>query len=205
MGLPRPLAEARFCPHCAAPLALRRPEGDSRDRLVCTACGQILYLGLKVAAGVIAERDGKALLIRRGVPPGIGLWSFPCGYAEIDETLEQCAVRETQEETGLEVRLGPLLGAWSDPAVPDRPAGVAVLAYAARILGGTAAAGDDATEIRFAGPEEIPWEELAFTSSRGALRAWIERRGAANAPGASSGAPMHQRRSTRRRGSTGTR
>lgn len=169
----RGLHASRYCPHCRGALSARKPEGDHRDRLVCPDCGFVLYLGLKVAAGVIAEVEGKAVLIRRGVPPGLGLWSFPCGFAEVDETLEQCAIRETREETGLAVRLRGLLGAFSDPGVPDRPSGVAVVVYRAEVDGGVAKAGDDATEIRFVEPDRVPWEELAFPSSRGALQAWL--------------------------------
>jgi ADP-ribose pyrophosphatase YjhB (NUDIX family) len=176
-GLPRDLRGSRFCPHCGGALRSRRPEGDRHSRLVCGACGFILYLGLKVAAGTVAERDDRIVLIRRGVPPGEGLWSFPCGYAETDETLERCAIRETREETGLAVRLRGLLGAYSYP--PSRTSGgrVAVLAYEALVTGGRPRAGDDALEVRLARPAEIPWRELAFSSSRDALRDWLARRG----------------------------
>jgi len=169
----RDLRGSRFCPLCGGPLATRVPPGDHRARLLCPACGFILYLGPKVAAGVVAERDGKVAIIRRGVPPGLGLWSFPCGFAEVDETLEQCAVRETREETGLEVALRGLVGVWSDAGDATRPFGVAVVVYAGEVVGGRATAGDDAAEIRWVGPGDVPWDDLAFESSRGALRAWV--------------------------------
>jgi ADP-ribose pyrophosphatase YjhB (NUDIX family) len=172
----RDLAGSRHCPHCGAPLATRRPEGDARERLVCGACGFVLYLGLKVAAGTVPLLDGRVVLIRRGVPPGEGLWSFPCGYAEVDETLEQCAVRETLEEAGVEVRLRGLLGAYSYPPSAGAGGRVAVVCYAAEVAGGEPRAGDDAREVGLFGPGEIPWEELAFASSRDALRDWLARR-----------------------------
>jgi ADP-ribose pyrophosphatase YjhB (NUDIX family) len=170
------LAAARHCPLCGAPLGTRRPPGESRDRLVCGECGFVLYLGLKVAAGTVPVLDGRVVLIRRGVSPGKGLWSFPCGYAEIDETLEQCAVRETLEEAGIEVRLAGLLGAYSYPPAASAGGRVAVVCYAAEVAGGEPRAGDDADEVALFRPDAIPWGELAFSSSRDALRDWLARR-----------------------------
>jgi ADP-ribose pyrophosphatase YjhB (NUDIX family) len=175
MGLQRDLRLSRFCPHCGAGLASRRPPDDDRDRLVCTGCGFIFYLGLKVAAGTVPVQDGRIALIRRGVPPGKGLWSFPCGYAEMTETLEECAVRETLEEAGVEVRVDGLLGAYSYPPEVDDVSRVAVVAYAATVVGGEPRAGDDATEVRLVEPAAIPWEELAFRSAHDALRDWLGR------------------------------
>lgn len=182
MGLPRDLRLSRFCPHCASPLAERRPPGDGRDRLVCPACGFILYLGLKAAAGTVPVLDGRLVLIRRGVPPEEGLLSFPCGYAEIDETLEECALRETREECGLEVRLEGLLGAYSYPPSVDDGSRVAVIAYAAAVVGGEPVAGDDATEVVLADPAAVPWGDLAFLSARDAIRDRLARGGLTGGP-----------------------
>ncbi len=177
MGLQRDLRLSRFCPHCGAPLALRRPPDDDRERSVCTACGFIFYMGLKVAAGTVPVLDGRLVLIRRGVPPGKGLWSFPCGYVEVTETTERCAVRETREEAGIDVRLEGLLGVYSYPPEVDDVSRVAVVAYAAAVTGGAPLAGDDATEVRLVRPAEIPWEELAFHSARDAIRDRLARGG----------------------------
>jgi ADP-ribose pyrophosphatase YjhB (NUDIX family) len=169
----RDLAASRHCPLCGAGLETRRPPGDGRDRLVCGACGFVLYLGLKVAAGTVPVLDGRVVLIRRGVAPGEGLWSFPCGFAEIDETLEQCAVRETREEAGIDVRLRGLLGAYSYPPSGGAGGRVAIVCYAAEVAGGEPRAGDDAREVGLFLPDAIPWEDLAFASSRDALRDWM--------------------------------
>lgn len=50
------------------------------------------------------KRDAEVLLVRRGKPPSKGLWCFPGGSLELGETLADCAVRETQEETGVVLR-----------------------------------------------------------------------------------------------------
>ncbi len=164
-----------YCILCGAGLERRRPVDDHRERKVCPACGHVHYQQPKIAAGVVVELDGGVVLIRRGVPPRRGTWSFPCGFMEIDETVEQAAIRETREESGLEVELTGHLGTYS--YVQSWHGGsVVVVAYSGRVTGGEPRAGDDATELRIARPEEIPWAELAFESSRSALEDWLKRR-----------------------------
>jgi ADP-ribose pyrophosphatase YjhB (NUDIX family) len=168
---------AKFCPRCAAPLVERVPEKDNRPRSVCPECGHVAYVNPKIAAGSVPFRDGKIAMIRRGVEPSLGLWSWPCGYVEIDETVEAAAERETREESGLVVRLGPLLGAYSYPVVPaDGPTpttGLVIMSWATGDVDGDLVAGDDASDAAWFAPDEIPWDELAFDSSRRALRDFL--------------------------------
>jgi len=56
------------------------------------------------AVGTIVFRDGAVLLVKRGAEPNKGLWSFPGGALETGETVEAAAVRETLEETRVDVR-----------------------------------------------------------------------------------------------------
>jgi len=56
---------------------------------------------LKIGVGVIIQKDHKILLGKRKSPHGYATWSFPGGHIEENETPEECAIRETQEETGL--------------------------------------------------------------------------------------------------------
>ena len=165
---------AGFCPRCAAPLVERVPESDNRVRKVCGACGFVVYVNPKIATGTLPVRDGRVALIRRGVEPGLGQWSWPCGYVEVDETVEQAAVRETHEESGLEVRLGELLGIYSYPVLPDRghspTSGLVVVAWTTEGVSGTLEAGDDATHAEWYDLDEVPWDSLAFDSSHRGLR-----------------------------------
>jgi len=55
----------------------------------------------KIGVGVLVFREGKLLLGRRKGSHGAGFWSAPGGHLEFGETPEQCAIRETLEETGL--------------------------------------------------------------------------------------------------------
>lgn len=164
----------RFCSMCASPLEPKTPPLDNRERLVCPKCGHVAYLQPKVAAGTITESDGKIVLIRRGVDPKKGCWSFPCGYMEIDEAVATTAKRETEEETGLQIELTGHLGTYS---YADSPVGgsIVIVVYRARATGGELVPGDDVTEAKFVRPDRIIWDELAFRSTHDALRDWLKR------------------------------
>ena len=58
----------------------------------------------KVGTGVIIIKDGKVLLGKRIGPHGFGNWCFPGGHLEYGESWEECAIRETLEETGLKIK-----------------------------------------------------------------------------------------------------
>jgi ADP-ribose pyrophosphatase YjhB (NUDIX family) len=158
-----------FCPMCATELVYRQLYDRLRQQ--CPACGWIHFQDPKVGAGVIAEQEGRVLLGRRGIDPGKGLWCFPSGFMEIDETSEEAAIREFKEETGLDVELAGLFGVYHFHSAV-KGTGVLLL-YRGRITGGVLAAMDDITELTFFSPDELPPdEELAFESNRNALRRW---------------------------------
>jgi NAD+ diphosphatase len=89
----------RFCGSCGSPTALKPGE----RALECTACGSLSYPRISPAVIVAVIRDTRILLARaRRFPPG--LYSVLAGFVEPGETLEECAVREIREETGIEVK-----------------------------------------------------------------------------------------------------
>jgi ADP-ribose pyrophosphatase YjhB (NUDIX family) len=165
------LSPPRFCPNCGGHLSERLLETEDRPRLVCDQCQRIVYLNPKVVAGVIIERSGRLLLLRRAIEPRRGTWTFPAGYMEIDETAEEAAVRETEEEVGLKVNLGPLVGVYSRPA-PESP-GILTVIFKSQRVTGRAKAGHEALETRWFAPDDIPWDELSFPTTLSALRDWL--------------------------------
>lgn len=167
------LLEARFCPICAS--ALERRQIDNKERPVCPACGFILYINPKVAAGILIEDAGQVILVRRGVAPSQGAWALPSGFAEYEETIEETAVREAYEETGLRVEVDDLLGIYSyDNEVIGR--GVLAL-FRGHVIDGQLQAGDDALEVARFGPDELPpMAEIAFSTHRQALHDWKQAR-----------------------------
>ena len=91
---------------------------------------------------VTRENEPKVLLIQRGNPPFMGCWAFPGGFMNMDETTEQCAIRELEEETGLKVSELHQIGAYSK--VDRDPRGRTVtVAYLVRIDVPVAVTGQD--------------------------------------------------------------
>lgn len=103
---------------------------------------------------MIVDDQGRLLLVRRGHEPYAGSWSLPSGRAEPGETARQAARREVIEETGLEVEVGELLGV----VFREHAAGgqrYEIHDFAARVVGGTARAADDADEVGWFTPLEL--------------------------------------------------
>ena len=154
------LEDARFCPRCGRPAEVRFPRS-----LSCPHCGYGAYYNPKpVACAIPAEPDGRVWLLRRAFAPGEGLWTFPGGFVDLGESVEDAARRETLEELEIDVELGGLVGVYSRG--DDR---VVLVVYGARALG-VPRTTEEATEVRAFAREEIPWSELAFWSTEAALR-----------------------------------
>lgn len=160
--------EYRFCPLCGGRLEKRKLKAIEPERLVCQKCSFIFYLDPKVIAGTIFTVDGRIALLRRGVEPAIDKWVFPGGYVDRGESVRDAAVRETQEEANVEVRLGGLVDVYSYPRSPN-----VIVVYAAEVIGGDLRACDESVEAGTFSPAEIPWEELGFQSTRDALRDYM--------------------------------
>jgi 8-oxo-dGTP diphosphatase len=161
----------RFCPPCGSPLAHRVLKPAEPPRLVCDACGFVFYLNPKVAAAAVIELDGGIVLLRRAIEPGYGQWVSPGGFVDLGETPEAAAVRETLEEVNLRVEARELLGVYAYPGNE-----VVVVVYTARVIGGELRASDECLEVGTFAPGAIPWDELAFQSTREALTTYVRRR-----------------------------
>lgn len=164
------LRPARFCPYCATPLAPADDHGVVRP--TCPACGFIAYQNPAPAVGVILERKGQILLVRRRYQPRAGLWSLPAGFMEAGESPEETALRETREETGLRIEVDSLQGAYKGSG--EGGTRVILLVYRGRIVSGRARPGDDADDLGWFRIREAP--ELAFRSHRRALREFEQAR-----------------------------
>lgn len=166
-GDPR-LERLRFCARCGAALGQRLADG--RVRPACPACGAVVYLDPKLACAVLVERAGRVLLVRRRHEPGRGLWCLPCGFEDADESPQQAARREAREETGLEVQLERLLGAYHYTDDP-RGAGVLLVFLARCDPAAAPQAGDDAEQAAFFAPDALP--PISHHTHRAALDDWL--------------------------------
>ena len=162
---------ACFCPLCGAALAREAVPPDQREHPVCGGCRFVFYMNPKLVGCTIPEQDGRILLTRRTINPARGLWTFPGGYVDYGETVTDAALRETWEETGLKVDLGSLVGVYTYPGAP------VIIVYNAHVLSGTLTPCTENDLLEWRVPAEIPWEQLAFPSTRDALRDWVGARG----------------------------
>jgi ADP-ribose pyrophosphatase YjhB (NUDIX family) len=160
-------AAPRYCLACGRGLQPRFLPAEGRERLVCEGCERVHYRNPLVVASTILERERRTLLLRRANPPRAGTWVFPGGYVELGETVEQAALRECLEETGVRARLDVLLGVYSRPGP-----GVVLVVYRASVATGEPRPAHEATEVAWFAPAEIPWSELAFDTTEAALRDW---------------------------------
>lgn len=160
--------ELNHCPRCGHSLEDREAYG--RVRRVCPACELIVFRDHKVASGVLVEREGQVLLVRRGTAPGKGKWILPAGFVDFGEDPARTAVRECREETGLDIEITGLLDVISGKE-HERGADIVIL-YRAQIVGGELGAADDVDEAAFFPPEELP--PLAFRATQVALDGWRE-------------------------------
>jgi ADP-ribose pyrophosphatase YjhB (NUDIX family) len=108
----------------------------------------------RCVGAVITDGAGRILLVKRGRPPGEGLWSVPGGRVERGETDAVAVAREVLEETGLVVEVGALLGS----VVRDGAPGVVydIFDYAAEATGGDLRAGDDAADTAWFPVRDLP-------------------------------------------------
>ncbi len=126
-------------------------------------------MGLAVTVDVVIfamrERALHVLLVERGKAPYQGRWAIPGGFVEADETLEQAALRELEEETGVKDVYVEQLYTFGDPGRDPRGRVITVSYFA--MLGGDGArvvAGDDASDARWFAMDALP--ELAFDHDR---------------------------------------
>ena len=157
----------RFCPECGQPVAERMLEADHRPRLVCPM-GHVTWRNPRLVVGTLPVQSGRVYLARRAIEPGAGLWAYPGGFLELGEATQEGARRETEEETELRVEIGRLVGVYSRPYV-----GIVTVVYEASVVGGRPEPAAETTEVRAFGPDEIPWDELAFSTVDSALRDWV--------------------------------
>jgi ADP-ribose pyrophosphatase YjhB (NUDIX family) len=165
-----PVSAYRFCPKCGGSLSLKLLKDGEPERLVCGACGFVFYQDPKVAACTISVFEGGIVLLKRAIEPGLGKWVFPGGFVDRGEEVEAAAARETLEEVRLKVSLLGILNVYSLP-----PYDIVIVVYAADVMAGSPEPGDEALAVNNFAPEEIPWDELAFDSTRIALRDYIRR------------------------------
>ena len=158
----------KFCSECGHAVALAIPEGDNRPRHVCSQCGTIHYQNPKNVIGTIPvwEHEGQlqVLLCRRAIEPRYGYWTLPAGFMENGEATGEAAARETEEEAGANIELGPLFALLNVAHVHQ-----VHMFYLARLVDLDFHPGEESLEVQLFTESEIPWDDLAFPTIRKTL------------------------------------
>ena len=156
----------RFCPLCGSTCALEQLGNRARPR--CRECRYVHYRNPAPGVAVVLMQDDLVLLGKRvaTVPFG-GRWGFPAGFVEFDEDFLTAARREAKEETGLDVTVSGILNVTFNYLTETLHA--LVVAVAAQPVGGTLAAGDDLSEVRWM-PLTGSFPPLAYEADAELLR-----------------------------------
>jgi len=147
----------RYCSTCGQPVTMRVPVGDSRLRACCDHCGAIHYVNPRPVVGTIPVWGHEVLLCRRAIEPRYGKWTLPAGFMEIGETTGAGALRETLEEAGARVELGPLFSMIDVPHVEQ-----VHIFFRARLLDLAFVPGDESLDVQLFQEAAMPWAEIAF-------------------------------------------
>ena len=159
-----------FCVRCGSSVGLVAP-------CRCEACGYEFWRNPKPCGGACVTDYGKLLLVRRALEPAAGYWDLPGGFCEADEHPWDTARREVLEETGLNIRSTGFLGMWVDAYGDDEPPEITLNIYflakaeAPELVTTT----EEASEVRWFEPNEIPHGMLAFDHVRQAIQQWGSR------------------------------
>ncbi len=173
MCLLRKIYTMKFCPACAAPVALKVPADDTRERFVCTECDTIHYQNPNMVVGTLPvwniDGEVKVLLCKRAIEPRYGYWTLPAGFMENQETCRQAAQRETIEEAGANIELHELFSVLSVPHLDQ-----VHLFYRATLVDTNYLAGTESLEVALFAEHEIPWDEIAFATVGQTLKFFFE-------------------------------
>lgn len=159
----------RYCSRCGGELTYGPVPHEDRERHHCSQCGYVTYVNPRlVTTALPVTDDGRVVLIRRAIPPGVGTWAQPGGFLEADETVAQGAVRETREETCLAIEPTGIVGIYPQPR-----ASVVIVVYAAVVVGGEMQITPETLEVEAFAIEDIPWDGIGFNTSLWAIRDWV--------------------------------
>ncbi|MEM7077893.1 MAG: NUDIX hydrolase [Pseudomonadota bacterium] len=147
----------KFCTQCGNEVTLTVPEGDNRERFVCSHCHHIHYQNPRIVTGTLPVWEDQVLMCLRAIPPRDNYWTLPAGFMENGETVADGAARETMEEAHANVTDLRLYTVFSLPHISQ-----VYMFYLARLTDPNFHAGEESLDVRLYDEADIPWERLAF-------------------------------------------
>lgn len=160
-----------FCSNCGHKISFGEIPDDNRPRFHCENCGTIHYQNPKIVTGCLPIWKDKVLLCRRAIEPRKGFWNVPGGYMENGETIEEGAKREVWEEALAKVNITSLHLVYDIPQINQ-----VYVHFLGDLVNGEFGIGEESTEVRLFREDEIPWKEIAFSSSKRTLQLYFESR-----------------------------
>ncbi|BCE01880.1 NUDIX hydrolase [Marinicellulosiphila megalodicopiae] len=154
-----------FCSQCGGKISFIIPADDNRPRHVCNECETIFYQNPRLIVCSIPIYQNKILLCRRGIEPRLGLWTLPGGFMENGETCEQAALRESEEEAKIDIKLEKLASIVCIPNFDQ-----VHLFYLAKLHSPKWELTPESTEIQLFEIDNIPWDNLAFKTVKQCLQ-----------------------------------
>lgn len=151
------------------------PPGDQHERTVCPECDYVAYENPKVINVTLAvytdpvSGEDMFLFAKRAIEPRKDKWTLPGGYMENGETIQDGAKRETSEEAGADVKIGPLIAIYTPPAKNE-----VIMIFRGTMDKPIADPGIESLEVNFFKWADIPWKDLAFPFIVDALTAYKE-------------------------------
>lgn len=161
----------KYCCSCSAELIYEIPDDDNRHRYICQSCDTIHYQNPKIVAGCIPVWEDQILLCKRAIEPRLGYWTLPAGFMELDESTLEAGIRETLEEANARVVVDALFAVFSLPQV-----GQVYMMFRSKLMDLDFSPGVESLEVELFKEEDIPWDDLAFTTIRATLKCYFEDR-----------------------------
>lgn len=160
--------QRKFCIYCGGSLIKKKEDDVLRD--CCSQCHSFFYVNPLPVVSAIVDESRQILLVKRDRAPFKGHWCLPTGFAETGESIEDAALRELKEETGIRGKIARLLDV--DSYKSRFYGDLLFLTFVVEKTGGKVMAGDDSAQARFFAINQIP--PLAFRSNRHAVEAYIK-------------------------------
>jgi len=166
----------KYCPNCGK--NFKPPVGNL---LLCPSCGVHFYINPKATTSVILEnKNGEILFVVRKFDPQKGMLDFPGGFVDMDESLEQCSVREIQEELGIVIDVEDLtyLGSLPDDYNHGLILSRTINAYFKANISDNIkiVPNDDVAGFEFIKPEAVDYGKMAFSGMKIFLKKYLEKR-----------------------------
>jgi ADP-ribose pyrophosphatase YjhB (NUDIX family) len=158
-----------FCSHCGEKVVEKIPHMDNRLRHMCFSCDHIHYKNPKIVTGILPIFEDKILLCKRAIAPQKGLWTIPAGFMENNESLEQGALREADEEAGIDVNIEYVHSIYSIPSISQ-----VYIIFLGTLQNLDYNCGIETLEIALFDKDTIPWDLLAFDSITFVLKKYLE-------------------------------